>query len=129
MSHRRRTNRGGILSRHPGLTKSFLVFNDDLRMVKATGLTDAEFSAISAGPDSPVRGEFEAAALGVPDEIVADRYVSDATWAASSWTRPRGLPIRVRQLTPNRVPADLHVPRAEDDPRRIHDCRLKGEIR
>jgi hypothetical protein len=39
------TNMMGILSRHPDLTKSFLVFDNDLRMVKATGLTDAEFSA------------------------------------------------------------------------------------
>ncbi|MCD4533642.1 carboxymuconolactone decarboxylase family protein [Nocardioides sp. cx-169] len=53
-----------------------------VRMGKAVGLSDREIDAISEGPDSPVWEPVEAALLRAVDEIVAERYVSDATWAA-----------------------------------------------
>lgn len=51
-----------------------------VRLAAAAGLSDAEISAISAGPDSPVWASRDAALLRSVDELVADRYVSDGTW-------------------------------------------------
>jgi len=51
-----------------------------VRMAKNVGLTDEEVDAINAGPESPVWGPPDAAVLRAVDELVNDRYISDATW-------------------------------------------------
>jgi 4-carboxymuconolactone decarboxylase len=51
-----------------------------VKMARAAGVSDAEIDAISEGPDSANWGPLDAALLRSVDEIVADRYISDATW-------------------------------------------------
>lgn len=46
------------------------------------GLTQAEIEAIKVGPDAPSWTPVEAAMLRAADELVADKFVTDATWAA-----------------------------------------------
>lgn len=52
-----------------------------IRMGRAVGLSEAELVAISEGPDAAIWGPLDAALLRAADELCADRYVSDATWA------------------------------------------------
>ncbi len=53
-----------------------------VRMARKAGLSEEEIDAISAGPDSPLWGQRDAALLRAVDDLVADRYVSDGTWKA-----------------------------------------------
>jgi alkylhydroperoxidase family enzyme len=48
------------------------------------GLSDEEISRITKGPDAPGWSELERALLRATDELHADSFVSDATWAALS---------------------------------------------
>lgn len=50
-------------------------------MARAAGISDEEISAIGEGPDWPGWSPVEAALLRSVDEVVADRYISDETWA------------------------------------------------
>lgn len=47
-----------------------------------SGLTQAAIEAIKEGPDAPGWTPTEAAMLRATDELVADKFVTDATWAA-----------------------------------------------
>jgi alkylhydroperoxidase family enzyme len=49
---------------------------------KAAGLTDVEVARIKEGPDAKGWAPFDAALLRAADELHADAFVSDATWAA-----------------------------------------------
>ncbi|MBI3797331.1 MAG: carboxymuconolactone decarboxylase family protein [Deltaproteobacteria bacterium] len=51
---------------------------------KAAGLTDAEIARIKEGPDAAGWEPFDAALLRAADELHADAFISDATWAALS---------------------------------------------
>ncbi|HEY6789246.1 MAG TPA: carboxymuconolactone decarboxylase family protein [Trebonia sp.] len=51
-----------------------------VKMARAAGVSDAEIDAICEGPDSANWGPLDAALLRSVDEIVADRYICDATW-------------------------------------------------
>jgi 4-carboxymuconolactone decarboxylase len=55
---------------------------------RATGLDDAEIARIAEGPDAPGWSERDRALLRAADELVADHFVSDATWQALArdWT-------------------------------------------
>jgi alkylhydroperoxidase family enzyme len=48
---------------------------------KASGLTDEEIARIAEGPDAPGWGAPDRALLRAVDELHADAFVSDATWA------------------------------------------------
>ena len=47
-----------------------------------SGLSEAEIEAIKQGPAAPVWTPEESAMLRAADELVADHFVSEATWAA-----------------------------------------------
>jgi len=51
-----------------------------VRMARAAGMSETEIEAISEGPGAPIWDPLDAALLCAVDEIVADRYISDATW-------------------------------------------------
>ncbi|HKA55562.1 MAG TPA: carboxymuconolactone decarboxylase family protein [Candidatus Binatia bacterium] len=51
---------------------------------KAAGLTDAEIARIKEGPDAAGWSPFDATLLRAADELHADAFISDATWAALS---------------------------------------------
>ncbi len=51
---------------------------------KAAGLTDVEIERIKEGPDAAGWAPFDAALLRAADELHADAFISDATWAALS---------------------------------------------
>jgi 4-carboxymuconolactone decarboxylase len=53
---------------------------------KASGLTDEEIARIAEGPDAAGWEEVERALLRATDELHADAFVSDATWAELSKT-------------------------------------------
>ncbi len=48
------------------------------------GLTDEEIARIKAGPDAEGWDAFDASLLRAADELHADAFISDATWAALS---------------------------------------------
>ena len=54
---------------------------------KASGLTDEEIARIAKGPDAPGWSAGDRALLRATDELHADAFVSDATWAelSKSW--------------------------------------------
>jgi alkylhydroperoxidase family enzyme len=49
-----------------------------------SGLTDEEIARIPAGPDAPGWGERERAMLRATDELHADSFITNPTWAALS---------------------------------------------
>ncbi len=51
---------------------------------KASGLTDDEIERITRGPEAPGWDPFDAALLRAADELRADAFMSDETWAALS---------------------------------------------
>ena len=51
---------------------------------KASGLTDEEIERITRGPEAPGWDPFDAALLRAADELRADAFMSDETWAALS---------------------------------------------
>ena len=51
---------------------------------KEAGLTDEEIERIKAGPDADGWDSFDATLLRAADELHADAFISDATWAALS---------------------------------------------
>ena len=46
------------------------------------GLSDAEIARIKTGPDAPGWSPSDRALLTATDELTADAFISDATWAA-----------------------------------------------
>ena len=52
------------------------------RIALQSGLDEVEIAAIKTGPDAPSWTPTEAAMLRAADELVADQFVGDATWAA-----------------------------------------------
>ena len=55
---------------------------------KAAGLSDEEIARIAKGPDAPGWSAADRALLRATDELHADAFVSDATWAelAGAWS-------------------------------------------
>jgi 4-carboxymuconolactone decarboxylase len=51
-----------------------------VRMARNVGMSEEEVDAIAVGPDAAVWGARDAALLQAVDELVTDRYISDATW-------------------------------------------------
>lgn len=71
-----------VILRTGWLCKSGYEFAQHTRIGKACGLTDEEIERIKAGPDAPGWTPFEGAMLRAADELVADHFVSNASWAA-----------------------------------------------
>ncbi|GAA4048486.1 carboxymuconolactone decarboxylase family protein [Parerythrobacter jejuensis] len=61
--------------------KSGYEFAQHTRIGKACGLTPDEIERIKQGPDAPGWTTLEGAMLRASDELVANHFVSDATWA------------------------------------------------
>lgn len=71
-----------VILRTGWLCKSGYEFAQHTRIGKACGLTDEEIARIKAGPDAPGWTPLESAMLRAADELVADHFVSNATWTA-----------------------------------------------
>ena len=52
------------------------------RIARQVGLSDAEIVRVTRGPDAPEWSGFDRALLLAVDELHADAYISDDTWAA-----------------------------------------------
>jgi alkylhydroperoxidase family enzyme len=63
------------------LRRSEYEWAQHVAMARAAGMSQEEIDAIGEGPDWPGWPPMEAALLRSVDEIVADRYISDETWA------------------------------------------------
>jgi alkylhydroperoxidase family enzyme len=51
-------------------------------IARVSGLSDAEIARVAEGPDAPGWSAAERAVLRATDELHADAFVGDATWAA-----------------------------------------------
>lgn len=71
-----------VILRTGWLCRSGYEFAQHTRIGKACGLTDEEIARIKAGPDAPGWTALESAMLRAADELVADHFVSNETWAA-----------------------------------------------
>ena len=71
-----------VILRIGWLCRSGYEFAQHTRIGKNCGLTDAEIARIKAGPDADGWTDLESAMLRAADELVADHFVSDATWKA-----------------------------------------------
>lgn len=63
------------------LCRSGYEWTQHVRVGTRCGLSDAEIARIKLGPADPAWGERDAALLHAADELHADRFVRDATWA------------------------------------------------
>jgi len=61
--------------------KSGYEWAQHVRIGKQCGLTDEEITRIKAGPDAPGWSGIDAALLRATDELTADAFVTDRTWA------------------------------------------------
>ena len=66
------------------LCRSGYEFNQHVVIGKDAGLTDVEIERIKQGPDAPEWGERDRALLQATDELKADAFISDGTWALLS---------------------------------------------
>jgi 4-carboxymuconolactone decarboxylase len=64
------------------LCKSGYEWVEHARIGLSVGLTEAEVAAIKKGPEHPSWGELDRLILKTADELVGDKFVSNATWAA-----------------------------------------------
>lgn len=71
-----------VILRTGWLCRSGYEFAQHTRIGKACGLADEEIARIKAGPDAPGWTPLESAMLRAADELVADHFVSNETWAA-----------------------------------------------
>ena len=71
-----------VILRTGWLCRSGYEFAQHTRIGKNCGLTHAEIARIKAGPDAEGWTDLESAMLRAADELVADHFVSDATWKA-----------------------------------------------
>ncbi len=59
-------------------------FGQHTRMSKEAGVTDADVRRVTEGPDAEGWAPFEATLLRAVDELCADAFISDPTWASLS---------------------------------------------
>lgn len=71
-----------VILRTGWLCKSGYEFAQHTRIGKASGLSDDDIARIKAGPDAEGWSPLEAAMIRAADELVADHFISDDTWAA-----------------------------------------------
>jgi 4-carboxymuconolactone decarboxylase len=70
------------------LCRSGYEWGQHVAIGRASGLTDEEIARVAAGPDAPGWSSEDRALLRATDELHADAFVSDGTWAelAKTWT-------------------------------------------
>jgi 4-carboxymuconolactone decarboxylase len=61
--------------------KSGYEWAQHVRIGRQCGLTDEEITRIKAGPDAPGWSAIDAALLRATDELTADAFITDETWA------------------------------------------------
>ena len=66
------------------LCRSGYEWGQHVVIARASGLSDEEIARIAEGPEAPGWSALERALLRASDELHADAFVSDATWAALS---------------------------------------------
>ena len=71
-----------VILRIGWLCRSGYEWGQHVRIGLGSGLTQAEIDRIPRGPDAPGWSELERALLRATDELHADAFISDATWAA-----------------------------------------------
>ena len=62
------------------LCKSGYEWNQHVRIALNAGVTEAEITAIKAGPGDPSWRELDRLILKASDELFHDKFISDATW-------------------------------------------------
>lgn len=70
-----------IILRVGVLSRSGYEYGQHVVMGRAAGLSDAEIARVSQGPDAAGWSDRERALLRATDELHADAFVSDPTWA------------------------------------------------
>jgi alkylhydroperoxidase family enzyme len=71
-----------VILRIGWLCRSAYEWGQHVRMALGAGLSQAEIDRIPSGPDAAGWSELERALLRATDELHADAFISDATWAA-----------------------------------------------
>ena len=73
-----------LILRTGWLCQSEYEWGQHVMFAKAAGLTDAEIARIKEGPDATGWAPFDATLLRAADELHADAFISEKTWAALS---------------------------------------------
>jgi len=75
------------------ITKAAYMWSSHLNTSVRCGLSDEMFGPIQRGEDDPYFTEFERVVIRATDELVNDRYISDANWnaLAAEWDRKQML--------------------------------------
>jgi alkylhydroperoxidase family enzyme len=71
-----------VILRIGWLCRSAYEWGQHVRIALASGLTQAEIDRIPSGPDAAGWSDLERALLRATDELHADAFIADATWAA-----------------------------------------------
>jgi alkylhydroperoxidase family enzyme len=71
-----------LILRTAWLCRSEYVWAQHAQAARTAGVTGDELTRIARGPDAPGWDPFEAALVRAVDELIADSFVSDSTWAA-----------------------------------------------
>jgi len=64
------------------LCRSAYEWGQHVEIGRASGLSDEDIRRIQIGPDTPAWSELDRAVLAATDELHADSFISDPTWAA-----------------------------------------------
>jgi alkylhydroperoxidase family enzyme len=75
-----------VILRVGWLCRSEYEWSQHVVIGKGAGISDPEIERLAAGPEAPGWTAEEAALLRATDELVADAFVSDATWSDLSKT-------------------------------------------
>jgi len=73
-----------VILRTGWLCRSGYEWGQHVGIGKGSGLSDEEITRITKGPDAPGWSQLDRALLHATDELHADSFVSDPTWAALS---------------------------------------------
>jgi len=73
-----------VILRIGWLCRAGYEWGQHVRIAQQSGVTDAEIERIPRGADAPGWSDLDRALLRATDELHADAFVSDATWAALS---------------------------------------------
>jgi 4-carboxymuconolactone decarboxylase len=64
------------------LCNSGYELHQHIAIAKRLGISDAEIEQVRVGPDAPEWAPFDRVLLRAADELVQDKFISDATWSA-----------------------------------------------
>ncbi len=110
------------------LCRSGYEWTQHVRIAREAGVTEAEIAAIKVGPGDPTWGDLDRLILRATDELFADKFIADATWAglAEHFSRKQlmDLVFTVGQYT--QVSMFLNSFGVQLDPGQTLDPDLKG---